>query len=79
MRLGMFLKVAAMMAALVMVLMVGRGINSGSVEKAFQALGIEPGTAKSPGLQRGGLTLAAGEERLNICRTRIVSIYLSYG
>jgi hypothetical protein len=73
MRLGLFLKVAALTAALFMVITISRGLNTNTVEKAFQALGIEPGTPNSPGFQPGGQPLAPGEERFNICRTRIVS------
>lgn len=70
----LFFKIVTLIAALVFVLIAIRSINAGSVGKFFAALGIEPGTQSSPGLQPGGSSLAPGEERFNICRTRIVGV-----
>jgi len=63
-----------MTLTLVLVIAIMRGMTPDKVENFFAALGIEPGTAQSPGLQPGSRPLAEGEERFNICRTRIHSI-----
>ena len=74
MKSGLLFKVLFMMIALIMVIFAIRGMNEKSMEAVFDALGIEPGTAKSPGFQPGGRKLGPGEERFNICRTRVHAI-----
>lgn len=59
--------------ALVAVVVVMRSLNSSKMERAFDALGLQAGGAGSPGLQAAGRPLEAGEERLNLCPTRIVA------
>lgn len=71
---AVFFKVILMVVTLVFVIAIMRGMTPEKMENVFAALGIEPGTAHSPGLQPGGRPLTEGEERFNICRTRIHSI-----
>jgi hypothetical protein len=49
-------------------------MNKDNVERAMAALGVEPGTSESPGLQPSSRALQPGEERFNICRNRIHAI-----
>jgi len=61
-----------MIAALVAVVWLIRTLNSGGFDKAFDTLGLQAGGAGSPGLQAAGRPLKPGEERYNLCPTRIV-------
>ena len=63
-----------MLVALILVVAMMRGVTPEKMDQVFTALGIEPGTAQSPGFQPGSRPLEKGEERFNICRTRIHSI-----
>lgn len=74
MRPALFFKIAVMIVSLFFVVTIIRELNTSKVENALQAIGIEPGTSQSPGFQPAGRPLDAGEERFNICRTRIHSI-----
>jgi hypothetical protein len=49
-------------------------LDKSDVERAFGALGIEPGAETSPGLQPSNRMLAQGERRMNLCRTRVHAI-----
>jgi hypothetical protein len=79
MRLLQILKVMVLILILMGVIAVMRGINAGSVQGFFDALGIEPGAAGSPGLQPSQRPLAAGESRVNICPNRIHAIIWADG
>jgi hypothetical protein len=61
-----------MVAALVGVVWAIKTLNSGAMNQAFDALGLQAGGAGSPGLQAAGRPLQPGEERFNLCPTRIV-------
>lgn len=63
-----------MVLALAGVLWSMRSLNTQNIEKAFDALGLQAGGAGSPGFQAAGQILSPGEERFNICRTRITAI-----
>ncbi len=63
-----------MVFALIGVVFAIRALNTSKVEGFFHAIGVEPGVPQSPGLQPGSRPLSEGEERYNICRTRIHSV-----
>lgn len=71
MSLGNALRLVLMVIALVAVILLIRNLNSGSMDKAFNTLGLQAGGAGSPGLQAAGRPLLPGEERYNLCPTRI--------
>lgn len=71
---GTFFKIFLLIVALIGTFVAMRGASTENVQKAFSALGIEPGAPGSPGLQPGGSALQAGEERRTLCRTRIHAI-----
>jgi len=62
-----------MVAVLVAVLWLMRSLNADTVAKLLENLGLQAGGAGAPGFQVAGRPLKAGEERLNLCPTRIVS------
>jgi hypothetical protein len=72
-------KLIVMVLMLTGVLYSIRSMNEKSVEKAFDALGLQEGGAGSPGLQAAGAALKPGEERFNLCRTRINGIEFGTG
>lgn len=51
-----------------------RSMKAENVERAFDALGLQSGGAGSPGLQAAGRSLEPGEERFNLCPTRVRGI-----
>lgn len=75
-QLGLFFRISVLIAAFVGVIFVIRNVNQKNVEQFFQSLGVETGTSASPGLQPGSRALRPGEERFNICRTRVQKITL---
>lgn len=64
---------------LVAVFYIMGNLNADSVGRALGALGIEPGTRTSPGLQPSNRALEVGQERFNICRTRVHAIIFNDG
>lgn len=79
MRVLLFLKISILVLALGGVLYAMSHMNSGSMNKAFLALGIEPGTAQSPGFQPANRYAGDGEKRFNLCPTRVHAIVWSDG
>jgi hypothetical protein len=71
---GTIFKIVLLAFALIATFIAMKGANTENVQKAFSALGIEPGAPGSPGLQPGGSPLKLGEERRTLCRTRIHAI-----
>ena len=67
-------KILLMVVALAGVLYVMRSVNQDGAGRFLQALGVEPGTQQSPGLQPSNRKLQEGEESHNICPTRIKAI-----
>jgi hypothetical protein len=60
--------------ALAMVLLIIQGANSKNMEGLFQALGLSPGTPDSPGIEPDARKLRPGDERFNLCKTRIAAV-----
>jgi hypothetical protein len=79
MRPGNLARILFLTMALVLVILAIRGMNSGKTELVFQALGLSPGTSDSPGVEPGGRRLRPGDERFNVCKTRIHSLEWSSG
>lgn len=79
MRASYFIRAAVLLIALVGVIYAIRTLQPSSVQKAMLALGVEPGTQASPGLQPASRALQEGEQHLNICRTRIHAIEFDGG
>lgn len=71
---GTLFKIFVLIVALIATFVAMKGANTENVQKAFSALGVEPGAPGSPGLQPGGTALQAGEERRTLCMTRIHAI-----
>lgn len=76
---GVYLKITLLLGALVLVFMGMRSLTPEKVQGAFEALGVEPGAAGSPGLQPGGSKLAEGEVRRTLCRTRVHAVHFPDG
>lgn len=75
-----FIKATILVLTLVAVIYAIRSLNSGAMGSFFYSLGIEPGTQQSPGLQPAGRRpVQMGEERLNICRTRVHALIFQSG
>jgi hypothetical protein len=66
-----------MVAALIAVVWLMRSLDAGSMAKLFDNFGLQAGGAGAPGFQVAGRPLQPGEERLNLCPTRIVSFIWS--
>ena len=73
------MRILILLAALVGVLWTTRKLNGPNTEKTFQVLGLSPGTPDSPGVEPGGHSLAAGDERFSLCKTRVQSFAWSTG
>jgi hypothetical protein len=70
---SLLIKILFLVAVLVVVIGGIRGLNPQNIEKAFDAIGVEAGNSQSPGFQAAGSRpLQPGEERFNLCRTRII-------
>lgn len=75
MRALVYFKIAALVVLLAGVSCVIRKVNPDSTTRFLAALGIEPGTVESPGLQSGGGTRwEPGMTRMSLCPTRIHAI-----
>ena len=69
-----FLRVVVLCLLLAGVLYAISNLDRSAVERAFAALGIEPGAKTSPGLQPSNRRLEPGERRMTICRTRVRAV-----
>ena len=78
-KVGVYLKIILLVGALVLVFMGMRSLTPEKVQGVFEALGVEPGAAGSPGLQPGGSKLAEGEVRRTLCRTRVHAVHFPDG
>lgn len=70
----LFLKIAFMIGALAMIIYVIGNLNADKVSNSLAAIGAAPGTADAPGLQPWTREVKPGEERFNVCRTRVHSV-----
>ncbi len=73
MKSGTYIRIVVMAFALVAVLWLMRSLSADSMAKLFENLGLQAGGAGAPGFQVAGRPLQSGEERLNLCPTRIVA------
>lgn len=79
-KLGLMFKLVALTILLVVVIVAIRGMTPEKMERAFSALGIEPGASGQAGFQAAGeRPLAAGEERRTLCHTRLHSVQFPDG
>lgn len=74
MRQMFILKVLILVALLIGVLITIQRLNSGSVQKAFDAIGIQTGSSGAPGFQPTTHAAENGEVSFNFCPNRIQSI-----
>lgn len=70
-------KIAMLLVMLVGVLYGIRSMNSHSVQRAFEALGLQTGNGESPGFHPANRALAPGEKSFNLCPTRIHAVVWS--
>ena len=68
-----------MVLTLVGVVMVIRSLDGESMNKVFHALGIDTASSDAPGLRASVRPLFEGEEKFNLCPTRIHAIEWSSG
>jgi hypothetical protein len=68
------IRIFFLVLALALVILIIQSANSKNVEGLFQALGLSPGTPDSPGIEPGARTLRPGDERFNLCKTRIAAV-----
>ena len=71
------LKILVLVAALGGVFYAIHRVNSGSMEHAFQVLGIQEGNGETPGFQPSHRAIVAGEVAFNLCPNRVKAIVWS--
>ena len=71
------LKIFILIAALVGVFYAIHRVNSGSMEHAFQVLGIQEGNGDTPGFQPAHRAIQPGEITFNICPNRVKAVVWS--
>lgn len=70
----LYVKVLVLIAALGMIVYVISNLTPEKVNDSLAAIGAAPGTADAPGLQPWTRPVGEGEERFNVCRTRVHAI-----
>lgn len=69
-----FLKIVLMIGALGMIIYLIGNLSADKVSNSLAAVGIAPGTSEAPGLQPWTREVKPGEERFNLCRTRVQTV-----
>lgn len=69
-----YLKVLILCAALGMIIYLISNLSPEKVNESLAAIGAAPGTSDAPGLQPWTRNVGPGEERFNLCRTRVHSV-----
>lgn len=71
------LKIIVLVGMLIGVIYTMRSVNSESVKRGFEALGLQTGSGESPGLHPSNRPLEAGEKGFNLCPNRIHAVVWS--
>ncbi len=67
----LYVKVLVLVAALGMIVYIISNLTPDKINSGLAAIGAAPGTADAPGLQPWTRNVSKGEERFNLCRTRV--------
>lgn len=70
----LYVKVLVLIAALGMIIYIISNLSPEKVSDSLAAIGAAPGTADAPGLQPWTRPVGEGEERFNVCRTRVHAV-----
>jgi hypothetical protein len=69
-----YIKIVFLVVALGMIIYLISNLSADKVNQGLAAIGAAPGTADAPGLQPYTREVRAGEERFNLCRTRVHAV-----
>lgn len=75
----LILKIVILVGALAMIISIMGKLSPEKVTDALATIGAAPGTPDSPGLQPWTREVKPGEERFNICRTRVHAVVWADG